>query len=351
MELKYLSYDNAGIARAIVIGDSKLEYDVAIDVERGLSWCTCPYFLYNKSSLDKHISFVLKYIDFNKAKNRRKELLNLKSGCNVIDSLLGGGFPYGITTALTGAQETGKSFLMAQLALANISQTGKNSIIIETEGYREEDYINNIASKMLDRFKLKKSDLKKLKFISVVSDWENSGIAKLCKLLGYDLITTSKKPSGENKGVKIQVHFIPTKPDLNKRLLENTGFIGLDSLTAPIKFNIGSEQQNLPARAQVEERIFGQSFMIAKSFNIAFVISHHVSINPQIPQDLGKSYGGLDVLYNSKYGIQLMHGAKTGRIKWGNEARRVMMVRIPGIQKNYQKFDIRLKKDWGFVDE
>lgn len=350
MMLLELNYDRCGIARALVLSNSNAEYCVNVDIDRGFSWCDCPYYFFHKTPC-KHINFVMPYLDYSKMNDERSELMNLTTGSDIIDEILGGGVPIGITTAFTGVQEAGKSFLLAQLALSNIEKFGTNSIIIETEGYREEDYKEKIAGKMLDRFNLKKSDLNKLKFISIVSDWEENGLQKLCKLLGLELRMIQKKQTDLNKGSKIQVHFIPCKPGLNKKLLDNTGFIGLDSLTAPIKFNIGSEQQNLPARAQIEERIFGKSFMLAKTFDCAFAISHHISIDPTNPRDLGTSYGGRDVLYNSKYGVQIMHGIATGRAKWGNEARRVMMVRIPGIQKNWEKFDVRLKKDYGFCDE
>lgn len=351
MRLKKVWCDKSGIVRAIIDGDSNEDYHLCVDTNRNLNWCTCPYNVFTTETC-KHIKYLKRRVNLSNCKDRRNNLENLKSDCGIIDELLGGGFPYGITTAVIGEPEVGKTFLTAQLALANIAQTGKNSLIIDTEGYRKQDYVDAIAGKMLDRFELSKKDLdKRLKFYSVVSDWDKDGLQKLCELFGYELHTTIKKPTKKNKGAKIQVHFIPCKPELSKNLLNNTTFIALDSLTAPIKYHIGSEQQNLPARSQVEERIFGRTFMLADTFNAAVVVNHHVSINPQNPRDLGIAYGGRDVLYNSKYGIQIMQPNKSAREKFGNEARRVMQVRVPGVQKSWEKYPMRLKYNYGFTDQ
>jgi len=343
------SLDNDHIARFIIEGDSGKEYCVELDGDTGATLCDCPRHVYKKE-VCKHIKFILSNldrIDFKKLMEVRSMKM-LKSGCTTIDTLLGGGFPYGMVTSVTSEPNIGKTKLGLQLALANIKETGKKSIIIETEGEAIDDQ-KAILKRFAPRYGLD-NFMDKIVYYQPLGDTKEFGIQKLMRLFGYDL-----KLDMSNGG-KFSTSFAQIKPQLNEKLLSESSFILIDSITTPIKESVGSETQNLPARAAIIQRLYGKLYQFAKTYNLAIVVNHHTSTNPVMPfgKDLGKMYGGSPVLYNSKYAIQLL--PSTSKIKKDKfqgfelEARRVRLIRHPFNVADGQLFDIRLKKDFGFVD-
>jgi hypothetical protein len=161
---------------------------------------------------------------------------------------------------------------------------------------------------------------------------------------------------------KYKVTFRFCEPTLIDAQLKKTSLIIIDSLTKPVKDSIGSETSNLPARAQIIERLFGKLYQVAEIYDIAIIVLHHSSIAPPIGpyHDIGHAYGGNPIYYNSKYIIQLLSGTKpekeiecaeNKKNTWNQEARRIMLIRRPDEQSTGIKIPIRLKKDWGFSDE
>jgi RecA/RadA recombinase len=131
----------------------------------------------------------------------------------------------------------------------------------------------------------------------------------------------------------------------------------VDSITKPIKDSIGANTQNLPARAQLMERLFGKLFEIATRHDIAMIVTHHATVNPVTPfgRDFGKIWGGDSTMYNSKYAIEFIGDCplkirnETG---WTvPESRRVKLIRRPDAQADGELHPIRLKNDWGYVDK
>ena len=137
--------------------------------------------------------------------------------------------------------------------------------------------------------------------------------------------------------------------------MKDVSFVLLDSITMPLKESVGSETQNLPARASIVQRLYGRLYQIAKEYDACVVVTHHASVNPITPygKDLGHIYGGHPVLYNSKYAIQLLNSTseiKKNKFKgFEHEARRVRLIRHPYINET-KMFNVRLKTDYGFVD-
>lgn len=348
MKIENISFDNDGIARIEVHSDSGKKYIVCIDSDTLKTWCDCPRNVYKKEQC-KHIKFVLENVNLSGLK-RRSNMEVLKSGCDTIDNLLGGGFPYGMVVSVTAEPNIGKTKLGLQLAVANIKKTGKHSIIIETEGEAFEDHLV-LMKKFASRFGLSEQDLvKHIKYYQTIGDTKEYGIQKLMRLLGYDLKLNM------SKGGKFTTDFAQTKLGIDERILQNSSFMLIDSITTPIKESVGSETQNLPARASIVQRLYGRLYQLAKTYNLLIVVNHHTSVNPVMPfgKDLGKIYGGQPVLYNSKYAIQLLTSTNELRKKYyqgfENEARRVRLIRHPYIIADGKMYNIRLKKDYGFCD-
>lgn len=347
MIIKELFYDNNGTARGIILGESGIEYSTAIANDL-YAWCTCPFFVY-KSIPCKHIHLLNGNLEKEKMVDKSKSLKYLETGSKIIDDMLGGGIPYGIVTALFGEPMVGKSLLGYQIALANLNKTKKNTLIIDTEGLRDVD-LHSILGKFSGRWNLDMSDIKsRIKIIHTQKDPQLQSIQKLLQLFGY-MVTFEISKQG-----KYSMKFQHCKETLTLEELNNTSMIILDSLTKPIKDSVGSETQNLPARAQLVERLFGKLYQIAQLYNIAVVITHHATINPITPfgRDLGKPYGGNPILYNSKYVLQFIDAPKKMKEEtgWNLECRRIRMIRRPDEQTTGELIPIRLKKDWGFCDE
>ena len=349
MKLLKLWYDNFGIARAEIEGDRGIIYNVNADGEYNILWCTCPHnVLHNYKVSCKHIRYLIDNLDYDKM--IKKELNYLDTGCTTINNLIGGGIPYSIVTTVFAEPNIGKTMFTNQCGLANIAFTKKNTILIETEGLRNYD-TKVILYKLMKRFKLDKETVDK-KFIvkQTVGDLKFMSIQKLFMMFG-SMVTFRISDKGKYT------------PDFNDKLtpliseddLKKKSMIIIDSITKPMKNSVGSETQNLPARAQITEKLFSKLYNIAMIYDIAVVVNVHSSVNPVTIgwKDPGKPYGGQPILYNSKYALQIRDS--TNKLKkesgFGLEARRVQLLRAPGLQTTKEEFNVRLQKDYGYVDE
>jgi len=277
-----------------------------------------------------------------------KRFENFLCGCTTIDLLMGNGFPLGSVTAIFGQSGNGKTLLSAQLALSCIKNLGKDVIVVETEGNREQDYLE-LLNRFKDRFDLTEEEIAKhIHFYSVVGDFQSQAIITLLKMVGYE--TTMEQSKG---GDKYAVTFKDCKLGIKEDELKASGLLIIDSLTKPIKTSIGSKTQNLPSRAELIARFFGRIYQLAYNYNLSVIINHHASVNPVTPfgRDFGNPYGGDEIFYNSKYVIEIIDSDMAARAKFGQCARRVMLVKHP-----YQAIDkvlhpVNLKTNFGFTDE
>jgi len=348
MKLNELFYDNYGIARGIISSDSGEEYCTSIDLQLRRSWCSCPYYIFNKTAC-KHIIYLLGNIEKDKMVNKRNKLDKVSTGSDILDELLGGGVPYGIVTSVFGEPMSGKSMFSFQMGLASIKETGLKTMYIDTEGIRPQDFYS-ITSKFKDRWELTDKDIKdKFEFVSTLGDLTFTSVQKLFRMFGYVLTYDI------SKGGKYTPKFEYCKPTIKEEKWSEYGMIIIDSITKPLKDSIGANTQNLPARAQVVERLFGKLYDLATRHGLAIMINSHASVDPITPfgRDFGHMWGGDGLLYNSKYALQFIDA--TSKIKnqtgWGIEARRVMLIRRPDEQATGDLTPIRLKKDWGYCDK
>jgi hypothetical protein len=93
------------------------------------------------------------------------------------------------------------------------------------------------------------------------------------------------------------------------------------------------------------------NFMISRNGKISYSGN---SVNPITPfgRDLGKPYGGDPILYNSKYAIQFIDAPRKlkDETTWGEECRRIKLLRRPDEPTTGELIPVRLRKDWGFCD-
>jgi len=346
MEIKRISYYNQ-IIHSLIVGDSGKEYITSYDSQHQYTWCTCPYWVLNKRvKYCKHVLLLLENIDKDKMK-AIKQFKNFLCGCTTIDTLMGNGFPLGSVSAVFGEPGSGKTILSAQLALSCIKNLDKDVIIVETEGNRPQDYYE-LLYKFKDRWGLSEENIKKrVHFNTVLGNYQTQAIVTLLRMVGYESEIDASK-----KGDKFTVTFKEIKPKLTEEVLNNTGLIVIDSLTKPLKASIGHKTQNLPARADMSARFFDKLYQIAHNYGIAVIINHHASIDPmKWGRDFGKIYGGDEVLYNSKYVIELVDSDMAARAKYGETARRCMLIKHPFNANVGELYPVNLKKDYGFTDE
>jgi len=343
------------ICKGVIEGDKGIEYVSSYDADNGKTWCTCPWWILNKKvETCKHILYLLDNIDFEKMKPK-KEFKNFLCGCTTIDTVLGNGIPQGTTTAIFGESGQGKTLLSAQLCLSCISNLKKDVIVLETEGNREQDYLELLA-RFRDRWNLTEEEIqKRIHFYPIIEDFmkQSKAMVDLLKMVGYDVEIEASK-----KGDKFTITFKDIKPSIKEEDLKSSGLIIIDSLTKPIKTSVGSKTQNLPARAELIARFFGKLNSIAVNYNMAVVVLHHASINKAtFYTDHGNPYGGDEVFYNSKYILQIVKSDMAARAKFaececeGKSAKRIMLIKHPYLQVNKEMFPVHLKKDYGFTDD
>lgn len=347
--LKSISYYNDHIVKGEILSDSGHEYTVSYDGDSNIGWCTCPSSIFKSynNNYCKHVRCLVGQIDKDKMKST-KRFENFLSGCTTIDLLMGNGFPLGSVTAIFGQPGTGKTALSAQLVLSCIKNLNKDVIVIETEGNREQDYLE-LLHKFKDRFELTEEQIdKRIHFYSVVGDFQSQAIITLLKIVGYD-VTMDQSKGGD----RYTSTFKDCKSGIKEEELKSSGLMIIDSLTKPIKTSVGSKTQNLPTRAELIARFFGRIYQLAYNYNLGVVINHHCSYNPVTPfgRDFGNPYGGDEVFYNSKYIIEIVDSDMATRAKFGPSGRRVFLIKHPYLPVTKELLPVNLKKDFGFTDE
>ena len=168
--------------------------------------------------------------------------------------------------------------------------------------------------KIMKRFDLDADTINKMYEVKhTLGDLKLQSIQKLFKMFG--LMPTIELSKSGKYSTKIE----EVAPSITDKIFEKTSMIVLDSLTKPMKDSVGSETQNLPARSQLTEKLFGKLYSYAMTYNIAVVVLLHATVNPlqMIGQDLGNPYGGAPVLYNSKYAIQILKATHKIKIETG----------------------------------
>jgi len=349
MKINKINYDNNGTARASILGDAGKEYITCLNREDDHVWCSCNYFTFNPDKLCKHILTLLENVEVFKMK-KKENLDRVKSGCNAIDDLLGGGVPYGVVTGTFGKPMSGKSQFCYQMAIANLVESNEKTLYIDTEGMRVID-IKGMLYKLGKRYNISKEDIDNRVILkTTIGDIQLKSIQKLMQMFGTMVTFT------QSAGGKITPIFQSCTPTIKEEVLgKEFSMIIVDSLSKPVKDGITSTTSNLPTRSQVQERFLGMMNHIATKDNMAVIVNSHVSSNPVMPfgTDFGKPVGGASIMYNTKYTLEFWDA--TNKIKkesgFDLEARRVRLYRHPVEQIDGVWKIVRLRKDYGYCDE
>jgi len=263
----------------------------------------------------------------------------LKSGCSSLDNALLGGVPFKYVAGIHGLPNIGKSILNLQYAFSFLQEEkDRKAVILETEGM---PFLEETVNFLEKRFGLEGSIRNKRLIVEKVR-----GLASLIRHFGYNF-SCDFSEDGKIEKVKI-------KEGKEKRKLEEVwtqvGFLSVDSITAPIKQLLLTETKNLPGRSEVENFLMGQMQILAEDHDMVVIVTNHTSINPIRPFDIGTLSGGTALRYNLKFLFQIMPPDKSLRDIYGDEARRILVNRLPFKKLTGEKIAVLLKEDYGFCD-
>ncbi len=347
MRLKSIFYDGYGFARAIIINNKGVEYDTCLDPTMRDTHCTCADAVYRKNQKCKHIIFLMGKVKMEKMKKNMNET-KIKSECEKIDDLLGGGIQQGAITGIVGKRMVGKSMFSYQVGLANLKQTKKKTLLIDTEGTPIYD-VRVLQYRFGKRFDLKPEEINE-RFVmkTTIGDAKYKNLVKLLRMLGLEVRITQS-----DRG-KMTPIFKPCSAELDDTELKKYSMIILDSMTTPMETFVTETTSNLPTRSQIEARLFGILTHIAKLYNIGVIVTFHTTYNPAAIgyTDHGKPKGGDVIVYNTKYILQFDDAInKEKKDNFGSETKRAKLYRHP-IKIPGNKWDlIRLKEDYGYTDK
>ena len=300
------------------------------------------------------------------------KVTTLSTGVKTLDSLMAGGFPLGAPSLVFGIPNLGKTWLCFQTACMctrapKYGGMGKPVLYLDTESF----FTNDVFDRFYGFFRARWKDLPAKSKIDMV---RVKDIFQLGAKFGiqFEIIQEEKRVSalakfptsrqtkiafGKKQAVKStkQIHdwleLAPIWKDMQKK---DYGLIVIDSLTVPIKSVIPKGTQHLPGRGTLITTLLGTLYPIAIGFNIAIIVTDHITRNPMSPgyrYGLGNPWGGQDVTYYIKYQLGMYTGLKDQRLKYGADGprlRRISRHRFPGMEKELAL--IMLAHDIGYVD-
>lgn len=298
--------------------------------------CTCEDYL-NRKIMCKHV--IAAYL---KAKDMFEGYLKgeaekttiqavLESGVDNLDSLTGG-IPIGSPLGIYGQPNVGKSFLCYQIASLASNKFEEPSFYLDTEGFFNKKIQDKFGG-YYDRYD------GKIDF-SVQKDLKRVG-----ELLGLDIELTG------DKRIDAMINYADEIPIEKSIKMFNYRVFVVDSLTSPVKKKIPiPPTQNLPARASIFSSIVGILNYLAEKYNMLTVITFHRSRNPTSPWEGSRPYGGSNILYNTKYLLNLRYPTKDERedFKKQGELRKIEIDRWAGEKPDWTI--LRLAEDYGYTD-
>ena len=300
--------------------------------------CTCEDFLYRKLLCKHLVALYLRLTDAEK-----EMFLNFKdigisktsylsTGCEALDKLLQGGVPRGILLGIFGESKIGKTWLAYQIAASAAKQTGKPALYIDTEEFAFER-LKEYFSKRFGDFTVHTTSI--------------TDIHKLLEFFGIGIELNLSEGGRIDALIKLQSESFNSPIYQLAKEMEYCVIV-LDSMTEVLKRSIPTPpQQNFPARAAVINILYGRFEEIVSGLNATGIIIHHQSRNPMMSQSWGKPYGGPNILYNTKYLLQILPPRKADIEKYGERARRIIRVYWPGLEE--EEVVCKLEKDWGYV--
>lgn len=305
----------------------------------------------------------------------------LPTNIEAINALVGG-LPVGSGLLIYGPAEGGKTILELQMAF-EILQAGHSVAIVDTEG-SDHTYADWHA-KFVERYKVDAGlifvkpvlkpvmkgdvpvDMSKFEFQMDQEEVKKHtlniyvfDIRELTDLLAFFGKPVDIEPSPNGKfSVKPQPGW-KMNPALSALgvFLKARGchYLAVDSLTNPLKA-VGTEQQNLPARAQLIGYLMTSIQGLSEKLGLATVmVSHEGGVSNTDPFAKFKHpepLGGQTVLYNVKYSVYLSHkpGPRTPSTeKYKPPTREFWVARHPSRQPWTMYRFIQLTAT-GFVDQ
>jgi len=236
----------------------------------------------------------------------------ITSSLNAINSLIGG-YESGLLTAFFGPPMSGKSTLLCQEAFYFSQFFG--SLFIDTEGGLI-NLLNAWKNVFEKRFNtqadiveiISAAENEKIRYKFNPENFNNTpifiinlrAVKKLLEFFGVlcDIeVSKTGKYSFRYKGVC---------SSLCKELLENFNvkMIVIDSLTNPINVFSGG-LVNYPARADAEKLLFKEFQNICDEYSPYFIITHHMTRDPQNPYSVPDIPGGKVIRHNTKISLYL----------------------------------------------
>jgi len=288
---------------------------------------TCNCLGYRSHGHCKHIEY-LKSIDIS-------PYLNTGTTCN--SSLVEFGLPaldealeieLGSLLGITGVPMSGKTWLETQLSMKYLADhPDEEVIIIETEGFPMKGF-KHLFKCLGNRF-----GSEKVPEVRVAR-----GIRELFRLFGIDL---SWKIS---EGGKFELTIQMSQPQLD---FEKYSVIVVDSLSAPLKSVLGTATKNLPARADMENTLFGVLQESAESHSCLVALVNHISRPPQLVAR-ESVFGGANIFYNLKYIIRISMPNKYLYDRVKDKGRVIHVDRHPYKLLRDESFYVTLERDYGF---
>lgn len=319
-------------------------YRIRYDRDYDLLFCDCLGYLFNKQC--RHLNYVKKHYDYGHKRRKEQSMRFWKSSCEAIDEILGipkmdkFGVPHGSIVGVFSEPNYGKSWMVYQIAHSILKQ------FRETEGYEDKRVVifdtEEAGGEMSYEFK----NMVFQERFGLDESPEVISTPTLDELLQYfgKRIDFDRSDSGKIKGLSIH--------DRDGRLTEKidwneVGFVAIDSLTSPVKGEIGRQTRDFGARADVQSFLMKQ---LQKLEDMVKLVVLHASINPTTFAK-GKPQGGDDIFYNTKYLMQIVNPRKKEREEFGDNSKRLRVFRHP-VKPNTKKKDwkpVIQKEDYGFI--
>jgi RecA/RadA recombinase len=276
-----------------------------------------------------------------------------------------GGIPTGAISGIFGFPNIGKTWLAIQIACfcalpKSKGGLNKPSLILDTEGYYQKPVVRRLVGYFAKRFNV---DAKSM--LGKVNVWTITDLFKFMRMFGMELALTMSEATATTKGGKLsaQVDFLNKviKDGRSKRNVNyldaskvwefinenNIAYLAVDSVSNILKSQISSTVVNLGARNDIMRPLVACLQRIATEKNIAVFTTHHISKNPMNPRDTGKPWGGDYLMYNLKYALSIRKGLKDQRIAYGDNVRRMIRFRYPGLLEETKV--VMLAKDKGYM--
>jgi len=204
--------------------------------------------------------------------------------------------------AIYGPPKTGKSLLVLEQTYYLMAKTGKNAIIVDTEGG-----VNRFIDKWHDVFS-KKYNIDKRPIVVMARTIEKvMYIQGLGVALNIHPPTIDPKTGKVKSAGKVDLMLTGSFPSsLEKMIKDNdVGILVYDSMTQPLRSQFPSGQQNFPAKADATGLWLMKMFYFVDMYNVIVMAVHHHSLNPTNPFATPTTSGGETIAYNFKIVLYL----------------------------------------------